>query len=352
MANWYIRESDLDEEYPPRPPFPFGLGSLTCDQITCLKRRLDSSLLVNGGPSTGKTVLAILQAMSLYREGSRCLYIASTSLSLKYAKHAFRTLGLPEQICSSYFEFERSSAKYEVILLDDSHQYSINQIKTLASASHFLLLYGDYSTFSVYETGNASLSEVVREIACDVFEFRIQYGAPSSFMELVNQHSVPITHHSLRESELPYVISINSIEGQCHVLEQIVNDFSLDDVGILCYTRSLVIKTYDVLNKNGFPVEAYLPGRDDEIDTIDLESGRPKIMTIASSRGIHFKNLFVLGFDAKTVRVNHQDALSTIVSRANEGLYIFYENQLPEPLASAPKELYKSSLHSDKSFDF
>lgn len=39
------------------------------EQVAYLNKRIDASLLVNGGPGTGKTVLAIMRAMHLSREG-------------------------------------------------------------------------------------------------------------------------------------------------------------------------------------------------------------------------------------------------------------------------------------------
>ena len=69
-ANWIIRQDDLEDEvYPPRPMYPFRYVEMFPEQVAYLNKRTDAPLLVNGGPGTGKTVLAIMRAMHLSREG-------------------------------------------------------------------------------------------------------------------------------------------------------------------------------------------------------------------------------------------------------------------------------------------
>lgn len=126
----------------------------------------------------------------------------------------------------------------------------------------------------------------------------------------------------------------------------------LEDVGILCYTRALVWDAYTILNSPDFHIEVYLPGKVDGLDTLNPDSRLPKILTIASSTGIHFRTVFVLGFDKKTIWNNPEKALVIITTRATENLYIFHKGLLPEPLASAPQDLYRSNVINDDPFDF
>lgn len=352
MANWIIRQEDLDEVYPPRPIFPFREVEMFPEQVAFLNQRIVASLLVNGGPGTGKTVLAIMRAMHLSREGKNVIYIAQTSLTSKYVKHVFHSLGMSEQTCMTYHVFDKQKSLYDVALLDDSHCYTMEQIQSVASKSNCLLLFGDYVRFSKFNTETATIRDIVQSIHCEVFELNQPCCIPGDFLKLASLGRGSISFHSTRRSELPIVAEIAPFDEQCRMVRHIVQMRSLEDVGILCYTRALVRDAYTILNSPDFHTEVYLPGKEDGLDTLNLDSGLPKILTIASSVGIHFKTVFVLGFDKKTIWNNPEDALVIITTRATENLFIFYEGQLPEPLASVPQDLYRSSVINDAPFDF
>lgn len=355
MANWIIRKDDLvdlvDEVYPPRPMFPFRYVEMFPEQVEYLNKRTDAPLLVNGGPGTGKTVLAIMRAMHLSREGKNVIYIAPTSLTSKYVKHVFHSLGMSEQTCMTYHVFDKQKSLYDVALLDDSHCYTVEQIQSVASKSKCLLLFGDYTRFSKYNTETSTISDIVQSIHCEVFDISTLFCIPGNFLKLAFFRYGSNSFHSRRWSELPIVAEIAPFEEQCRMVRHIVQMRSLEDVGILCYTRALVRDAYLILNSLDFHTEVYLPGRDG-LDTLNPDSGLPKILTIASSAGVHFKTVFALGFDKKTIWNNSEDALMIISTRATENLFIFYEGQLPEPLASVPQDLYRTSVINDARSDF
>lgn len=341
MANWILRKEDLEAVYPPRPIFPLKEVELLLEQIA---NRIDPYLLVNGGPGTGKTALAIMGALYFSREGKNVIYIAPTSLTSKYVKHDFHSLGMSEQTCMTYHVFDKQKSLYDVALLDDSHCYTMEQIQSVASKSKCLLLFGDYNRFSKYDTETATIHDIVQSIHCKVFELNKPCCIPSGFLRLASLGLESFSSHSPRQSELPVLAEFVSFEEQCRMVRRIVQMRLLEDVGILCYSRALVRDAYTIINSPDFHTEVYLPGKEDGLDTLNPDSGLPKILTITSSAGIHFRAVFVLGFDKKTIWNNPEDALAIIATRATENLFIFYEGQMPDPLASVPQDYYRSTV--------
>ena len=118
MGNWIIQKEvpRYNEMFP--------------DQVVIVQSNLES-LIVNGGPCSGKTITAIMKAKQFGIDNRRCLYITATTLSLKYVKQLFCDLGLFMHDCITYNEIEKNSRRYDVVILDDSHRYSLEQIQTL-----------------------------------------------------------------------------------------------------------------------------------------------------------------------------------------------------------------------------
>lgn len=336
---WMISEYDLDE-IDPRPSYP----SLSPIQTSLINKRVDSSLIISGGPSTGKTVVGMLKMRNLIQEGEKCLFVPATSLSLKYVRFGLSLMGLSGLHSSSYSDVENSHTRYDVILVDDADCFSLEQILFLASLSRHLLLFGDY------DNRIESINDLINRIHCCVFELSTPCGLPDSFIRLIPRFTSPISNYSVHQ--LPRIVRVGSFEKQCQTIISLVERFSLEDVGVICYSRSLVKSAFSYFKHQKWAIEVYLPGKEDGLDTLDFNSRRPKLMTIANSSGIHFNTVFVIGFDANIVWNDSENVIKTAVTRPKEHLFIFYENQLPDSLANLPGTLYRNSLTDGGSFDF
>lgn len=335
-SRFIIRPEDLE------PP-----SLLPPEYVRILNSPLDAFELVSGGPCTGKTFLALLKAKRLVDAGNRCLFIAGNSLSLKYIKREISFLSSQNIRCSSFFEATKYDAIYDVIILDDSQQYSLEQIHALSSSARFLLLFGDYYHCQCATT----IDEITRIfVGCRVYSLSIPFGIPYEFLRLIprSNNVAPVT--SVRQ-HLPAIVRIGSIEEQCLAVKQLVDSHVYDNVGILCYTRNLVKEALASFNKLGLIVEAYLPGRKDGIDTLDPGSSVPKLTTIASAYGIHFHTVFVIGFDSEIVWNNSKNVIEKAITRATNDLYVFYNKKLPEPLDSIPQSYYKTFLYNNNTME-
>lgn len=331
-SRFYINPNDLDEVYPPITPF----SSMSPEQVEILRRRLDSSILVSGGPCSGKTVLAIGLAKRFSDEGKKCLYVARTSLLQSYAKEGASFLGLRDLKCISFFEATKDNTPYDVIIVDDSEWYSLEEIKSLVSLAQYVFLLGNYTRSFLWRKA-ASIPDISAIIpGCRVYSLNIQMGVPFEFIRLIPRNTGFINHKST--GRLPVIAKVGSIKDQCASIKTIVDAMGFDNVGILCYTQELVASVRLIFDQLEMPVEVY-HGR---IVDVDWNSTKPMIMTIASSSGIHFNTVFVVGFDADIVDISQDVCLETAVTRARENLYIFYEKQLPQSLAIIPQAYYRS----------
>lgn len=325
--------------------FPYRLMDMVPGQLECLNQKLDSNILLSGGPCTGKTVLAIMRACRYIHEGKSCLYIASSLLCLKFIRHEVKFIEAQELQCKLYKDFVREDEYYDIIILDDAHLYSLEQITVISSHANNLFILGDYSHVSHYDgSKKACDAEIVQALNCEMANLWFPSFTKSEFLRLVPRFTR--IHFSGKREYLPVIERIGSLTEQCDVIRQIVEQLSLKDVGILCYTRKQVKTAWGYLSQIEYPIEAFLPWIDG-IDTFNFDSQTPKITTIASARGLHFKTVFIIGFDSKVVWNKQEEVLEIAVARALERLYIFYEHQLPAPLANLSPDAYENLRFDD-----
>lgn len=336
-SSFYINPNDIDEVHPPISPF----SSMSREQVEILHRRLDSSIVVSGGPCTGKTVLAIMLAKRFAEEGKKCLFVAGTSLLQSYVKGWGSSLGLRDLRCVTFFEAQKDNTQYDVIILDDSERYGLEEIKSLVSLTRFIILFGNYTRpFSCREA--ASIPDISGIIpGCRVYSLKVPLGIPFEFIRLISRDKDFINYKST--GRLPVIAKVGSIKDQCATIKTVMDAMGFDNVGILCYTQEVVASVRFFFNQLEMPVVVY-HGR---VVDVDWNSTKLIIMTIAGSSGIHFNTVFVVGFDADIVDVIRQDVyVETAVTRAREYLYIFYEKQLPQSLAIIPQTYYRSRINS------
>ena len=253
MEKWVINNEDFDEEYPPRLPYPFShKAAMNAEQVALLNSKITSSSVFNGGPATGKTVLAIMKTTRLILDGKKCLLITLSSLSSKYIKHIFRSIGICEDYCMSYREFEISPHSYDFILLDDSDHYTLEQIQKIKIWSDHQILFGNYDHSMLHDDGKAMMPDICRVLNCSTYSLYKHCGVPEVFRKLTSHCTKPLTiSNSSLHSQLPTISRIGSIEKQCRKVKEILERTLYENVGILCYTRSLVKTTYAFLKEYG-----------------------------------------------------------------------------------------------------
>ena len=333
----------LDEDYPPKTPCSFIYANMSPEQTRFLNERLHNSI-VCGGPSSGKTVLAIMKALHLSREGYKCLFISATYLSQKYIRDFISKLQLQTDLSSIWNVTSLGSVHYNVIILDDAEQYSLGQIKQLSAISDYLLLFGDFERNMLYD-GGCTIDKLREDIDFTTFNLYEPYALPLKYGRLLRRFSNKVISRT-KTDRLPVISQIGSFAQQCLAAAEIIRRLSLENVGILCFTRKLVKSASSYFNNYDLPIEVYLPKNGDEkvVDSIDFNSFKPKLMTIASSRGIHFDSVFVLGFDSTIIFTREDEILETVISRSRMDLFIFYEKQLPRVFESIPEQFYRKNF--------
>ena len=122
---------------------------------------------------------------------------------------------------------------------------------------------------------------------------------------------------------MPYKLDVITIYNQ------------LKSIGVSCE-----IKYDQPDNVNGnFP---------NSVDTLDMSSHNPKIMTYHSAKGLQFETVFipwVSESDKKSFLTTHRTALYVAMTRTYKNLFILYSGMfLPYTIAIIPKNLYKTTM--------
>lgn len=89
------------------------------------------------------------------------------------------------------------------------------------------------------------------------------------------------------------------------------------------------------------------------VDSLDMSTDNPKIMTFHSSKGLQFETVFILGIkDYDNAYLKHlRKPLYVAMTRTYKNLYVLYCGWLPHPLFDIPKELYIDSMIDYKVID-
>ncbi|MBO6221210.1 MAG: hypothetical protein J6N46_04685 [Bacteroidales bacterium] len=315
---------------------------------------LNTSIVVDGLPLSGKTTLALYTVKRLHSQGLSSIFIAPSSLSLKYLARLSKLLGINDFQCDTlqhYLNWD-SSREYDYVVLDDSHLYSLTQLEQLKHKGKYFLLFGNYShpCTDYYYLGSDRLSD--QELpplrgVLDCFDsrlFRLEIPLQKVYSQLMPWYKPELMHWSgydidvMRIAPLVRVIKTESLREQCLYIKKRIEE-SESPTCIAAYTRKQVFEALDIFRELGMDISAYLPGRDG-VDLVNIESGYPLLTTIKSLVGLHFEDAYFLSFDSSVVKYNNVELYEIAITRAAYRVAFFYVKSIAEPIASLPNELF------------
>lgn len=318
---------------------------LAPNQVSFVKTEIDSHLMMVGPLSSGKTATMLFRAIMSARDGKKCLIILSTNLMLKYVEQGLREIGMYTLTCTTYYNAVKYHRQYhyDVIFIDDAHEYSIEQLQFFSSISSYLVLAGDYSKMRLYTNSDlkASMHDILAKFSPKIFELYPFY-ITSPYHHLVTRFSKKEDNTNY---QIPALIKLLTIEQQCSAVKHLISSYNLENTAILCFTKKLVNTVYSYFTNDGFPIEVYLTDSDNRINTIDFKSSRAKLMTIAASKGLHFDTVFVIGFDDEILYKYDEEAVEIVLTRSKEKLYLLYSDNLPVQLSFLQNNVSSKAIY-------
>lgn len=301
-------------------------------QRCIVESRINSSIIINGGHSSGKTsiLLHYLWRISREQKGNGVLFLAPTSLFKKVLDSELTKLHV-SCTTDTLDHFLLNPRYYDFIIVDDAHRDSLTELESIKAYGGIFILACDFSCPLIdhFYLGTDRLSDMElppAEGIKELFDAKVFDTSPvfhqTPFNRLLGDNdSSPIS--LMKPIDGCYTYQINSLFETCQLIVSFLTVSDENDVGILSYTRKGVEEANKIFKELGCALNTFLPGKGG-IDSFHADSPPPRLLTIQSSIGLHFKHVFVLpcfkDFD--------EDSFEIVVSRAQKTLTFFYEDRL------------------------
>lgn len=368
---WIVRTEDLD----------------STERTILEETIMQKSLIVSGCAGSGKSLIAVKLAKRIATEtiGTHKIIVYTKALE-EFIREGARTIDFNTTLTHYHLwrnKYDRNGhvigdnrTRTDFFIVDEIQDFSEEEIKDFIfyTNRHFLF-FGDTAQ-SIYPDKAPLPVENIRRIIPDNHRYKeytlyYNYRLPVQIAKAVqyvgdsNENFDEFKYKS-KERTWPHIIK-RSYDEQIKEIVRFYNDKRSSDIAILVPTKIDVIKTYEELKKNNVFCEIKYDATDplrqglgdfpdtyrQDVDTLNMSTDNPKIMTFHSSKGLQFETVFVIGIrDYNNQYLQYlRKPLYVAMTRTYKNLYVMYDGWMPHPLYDIPKNLYIDSMYDDKVID-
>ena len=340
--SFYIKDSELDDY-----------------QVRVINKKSDKSFIVKGCAGSGKSILALWKAKQIEDEhkGSY-LYIVFTKALMQYMADGIHEVGINASNVINFdacFYWSKENGRlargnwkkgsYDYIIVDEAQDFSEDDIQLLRSkARKALLIYGDSAQQLYKFIEDKSTEDIQYFTKFPVEQLVFNHRLPKRIARVaqyLNSESDELEERCTEEgTEKPKILRYNSIEEQYDAIINLIQNRSMEDVGILFRNNAAVENAYEYFKNKGLNVEAKF-GR---FMDLDFTSDNPKMMTYHSSKGLQFEHVFIP--ECSIEGVDERNPLYVAITRTYRSLYILHSGNLSSLFDDVPTSLYDTSLSS------
>lgn len=353
-------------------------------EIEVLKTMFDKSIIVSGCAGSGKSFLAIKLAkrLELEKEGSRQIVVYTKALE-HFIEEGAKTLDINCDL--THYEHwkwklvevwdDEGNRRLEKVmncphadyfLVDEIQDFSKDQVwEFMQCADKQFLFFGDTAQTLYKNINPLPVSEIKNNIVPQgrpykEYSLYYNYRLPLHIAEAaqyVGENLEPFEHGKYKSLEITYprIVQFKDKDSQIAEISSFCKANKTSDIAILVPFKLDVINIYNQLksmdvnceikydqpeNSNGnFP---------NSVDTLDMSTFNPKIMTYHSAKGLQFENVFIPWIserDSNVLISTYRTALYVAMTRTYRNLFIMHTGSfLPYPLAFIPKEKYLTTM--------
>ena len=357
---------------------------LSKEQLEVLNRTAYSDLVVEGGPGTGKTSLAIMRARRFFPQSTVLVLVYNRPLML-YLQSALQantgwgfnadtyhnwlgdfyrnTFGCAYP-CLDKFEpdwekiepqMTTLGKKYQQIIIDEGQDFPLPLLRILRSLTNHITVFID--PMQAMEDSKTKTEEAAAILHAPVLRLTTNYRSTEEITEFSNlfRSEGKVLPNKMSDGELPVIAHCANYEKQTKKIVEIIVGNSSKEIGIIANAHSvkhLYGELSELIGKQ-FNIQYYLSQQDNNLD-FDVPAVR--IVTYGTMKGLEFDVVILPRFTR--VRTTGDDVadmnrLHVATSRAKEKLYLlcFYESADKEgyintiaPLAGRTDLYYKADL--------
>lgn len=346
-------------------------------ELKILEESLDKSLIISGCAGSGKSLMAVKLAERIENEkkGNRHIVVYTKALE-EYIREGAKTLNLDcklthydkwrwkkvekyDQYGKRYYKEEDYCPHTDYFLVDEIQDFSKREVKEfIESTDRHFLFFGDTAQ-SVYKNKNPlPVNKIKKEfhltdMQCKEYNLYYNYRLPIYIAEAVQYVGEnlddfdPLKYKSPEKTWLR-MIKFNDMDSQLVEISKYYHAGHSSDIGIIVPYKLDVINVYKRLKELDVPCEMKYDDPKDfrkSVDTLDMSTSNPKIMTFHSAKGLQFETIFIPWItDNPLYMREYRTALYVAMTRTCRDLFLMYTGWLPHPLAKIPDKLYKKTM--------
>lgn len=346
-------------------------------ELDILGESLDKSLIVSGSAGSGKSLMAVKLAERIEneKEGERRIIVYTKALE-EYIREGTRTLNINCNLThyerwkwKTIEKIDEKGQRYYVkvdncphadyFLVDEIQDFSKNEICEFYSATdkHFLF-FGDTAQSIYQEKRPLAVKDIKKEFGlsdsqCKEHTLYYNYRLPVHIAEAVQYIGKDLEEFNSLKYKSPEktwlrMIKFKDMDSQIVEISQYYHKKLSSDIAIIVPHKLDVINIYNRLKELNVHCEMkYDDPRDyhKSVDTLDMSTDNPKIMTFHSAKGLQFETVFIPWVtDNPLYMRTYRTPLYVAMTRTCRDLFLMYTGWLPHPLASIPQNLYKTTM--------
>lgn len=333
------------------------------------------SFVVEGGPGTGKTTLAMARAESLSKQGYRTLLLVHSRLLLRCIQESqpktnwetveFYTINsdgtYDYRDFNSYYsaftfsrwlddlymqrfgehypviakdkpdwdlieERVRSLGKiYDAIVVDEGQDFPVPLLRCLRSLSASVSVFLDPLQATGETRTTANVAAYV--LSADIYSLSVNYRSTKAINDVSNlfRRNSAVCSVPGRDGSAPAVIASSGYDEELTRITEILAATKGKTVGIILDTRPAQQLYDDLRSRRGAEISVQLYNPKD-YRSFDCGTGRVKIVSYSNAKGLEFDIVLLPQFTRAASTSDEASDLARIniaVSRAREQLYLF-----------------------------
>lgn len=370
--DWIVKEEDLDQI-----------------EIDILRETLeDKSLIVSGCAGSGKSLMAVKLAQRIEKEmKSPHKILVYTKALEEFIREGARTLELSSKLTHYHLWRWKYDKKGNVIgdnrtrtdyfIVDEIQDFTKDEVKEFINYTnkHFLF-FGDTAQ-TLYSDRNPLPVDDIKNLIKEGHKYKefllyYNYRLPLHIAEAVQKVGVNLEpfekgKYKSKENTYAHIIKYNSIYEEIEEIANYCKEKRSSDIAILVPTKEDVISMFNGLKEHNIHCEMkydapeiYRQGKGNvpdnyrnSVDSLDMSTDNPKIMTFHSSKGLQFETVCIAGIrDYDNAYLRHlRKPLYVAMTRTYKNLYVLYSGWMPHPLSDIPNKLYIDSMIDYKVID-
>jgi len=348
----------------------------------------DKSLIVSGCAGSGKSLMAVKLAQRIEKEiKSPHKILVYTKALEEFLREGARILELSSQLTHYHLWRWKYDKKGNIIgdnrtrtdyfIVDEIQDFTKGEVHEFINYTnkHFLF-FGDTAQTLYSDRNPLPVCDIKKLIPkghkYKEYSLYYNYRLPVHIAEAVqwvgdNLEPFEKDKYKSKEDTYTHLIKYTSFQDEIEEIANYCKEKRSSDVAILVPTREDVIRMFQGLENYGIHCEikydapeTYQLGKGNvpdnyriSLDTLDMSTDNPKIMTFHSSKGLQFETVFVAGIkDYDNAYLKYlRKPLYVAMTRTYKNLYVLYSGWLPHPLSDIPKTLFIDSMIDYKVLD-